>query len=574
MVVRILALGWWRLCLGTRALGRGKSRPTRVRLGVVIRSVSPSRLLRAAPVALALALVPTLGSAAAPILHEFIEVDPEEDIEAGATTPDGRMPAAVRTPSGVISAPSFGQDGPRQVAYGGSATPDSIDATYRIDRDTTQPESVQYDDPFTPAVAPFKRLYAFDAVDENLELVVSDKELQPVLVGGELRATEDHFFGDLFVDIAAGVPVRIPTVAPGTRLLAMRVEPPSQLEVLRDSAENFFVRGEERRRVRLILELAAPRAVFGSEFPSVSYASLSSWLTPLPASVRAPVNDVLLQLGLSRAVPPREALAALVAHFRSFAPSADLPAAHAGPALYRELVLGKKGVCRHRAYGFVLTALGLGIPTRFVRNEAHAWVEVGDGRIWRRIDLGGAAGRFDVDTRSGAPPHAVPPDPYAWPEGAESGLSRATTGGLGQPQGVGADASGPGGNAPSAGPTTAGGASPSASISPTPATDPPRIADASDQPKSAVDLRVSSGEARRGTPLRVMGQVTSSGSVCPSARVDIALVGPAGETLIGSVPTDGKGRYDSQVTVPFDIEVGDYTLRAWTPGAGECGPSE
>jgi transglutaminase-like putative cysteine protease len=526
--------------------------------------------------ACAILLGSVLGFAQAPVVHEFIEPNAEEDIDVGATTPDGRMPAAVRTPSGVISAPSFGSTGPRQVAYGGSATPDSIDATYRIDRDTTQPDSVHYDDPFTPLVAPFKRLYAFDAVDESLELGVADKSLEPVLIGGELRASEDHFFGDLFVDIAQGVPVRVPTVGPGTRVLAMRVEPSSKLEVVRDGAENFFVIGQERRRVRLILELAAPRAGFSSEFPAVSYASLASSVSSLPASARPVVNEVLARLGLSQAVPPREAVAALVAHFRSFAPSSDPPDATSGPGLFRELVLGKKGVCRHRAYGFVLTALGLGIPARFVRNEAHAWVEVGDGRLWRRIDLGGAAGRFEVDTRSGAPPHAVPPDPYAWPEGAESGLVRANSGAApttGQSQS-------PGGTSSPSNPGTTGFSSaavPSSQAGGAGRTPPDFAAPidpASDHPRSLVELDLNVGEARRGTPLHVTGQVTSDGAPCPNARVDVTLTGDSGEILIGSVPTDADGRYDSRVTVPFDIEVGDYTLRAWTPGAGDCGASE
>lgn len=546
-------------------------RAGRVRLRIVTGRVAPYRTIRVAPFALALALVSALGLAQAPILHEFIEANPEEDIEVGATTPDGRMPAAVRTPSGVISAPSFGSDGPRQVAYGGSATPDSIDATYRIDRDTTEPRSVRYDDPFTPAVTPFKRLYAFDTVDSSLELGVGDKELHPVLVAGKLGALEDHFFADLFVDIAAGIPVRIPTVGPGTRLLAVRVEPPIPLQVVRDGAENFFVIGQERRRVRLILELAAPRAAFGSEFPQVSYQSLASWVTPLPTAARAVVSDVLSRLGLSNAVPAREAISALVAHFRSFAPSEALPQAQGGPALYRELVLGKKGVCRHRAYGFVLTALGLGIPARFVRNEAHAWVEVGDGRLWRRIDLGGAAGRFDVETRSGVPPHAAPPDPYAWPEDADSGLSRASAG-TGAPGSNGA--SNPAGNPQAPAPLASTGTDPSVGPSSSTTATEHALPPEADHPKSIVELQLNASEARRGMPLHVVGQVRSSGASCPSARVDIALVGQHGETLIGSVPTDGNGRYDSRLTVPFDVEVGDYLLRASTPGAGQCGPSD
>src|SRR5439155_17512471 len=39
----------------------------------------------------------------------------------------------------------------------------------------------------------------------------------------------------------------------------------------------------------------------------------------------------------------------------------------------------------------------LGLPTRLVENEAHAFVEVWfPGRNWQRIDLGGAALRMEV----------------------------------------------------------------------------------------------------------------------------------------------------------------------------------
>jgi hypothetical protein len=525
---------------------------------------------------LAVAALSTAGRAEGPILHEYIEPNASEDIELGTTTPDGRMPAAVRTPSGVISAPGFSSQGPaRQVAYGGSATPDSIDATYRIDRDTTQPDSVEYDDPFTPAVAPFKRLYAFDAVDPELELVVHDKQLRRVPVGGTLGAAEEHFFGDLFVDLAARVPVRIPSVAAGTRVLALRAEPQTELEIVRDGADNLFVIGAERRRVRLILELAAPRAAFGSEFPDVSYDALAAFTTPLPSTARASALEVLGRLGLSRAVPPATALAALVAHFRSFVPSDELPLSVGGPALYRELALSRKGVCRHRAYAFVLTALGLGIPARFVRNEAHAWVEVGDGKLWHRIDLGGAAGAFDLGTRPGAPPHQAPPDPFPWPEGADRGIEATSAN---APPGPG----GPSNGASPANPSgaTAGSASdppesPVAGGMPgvPPAAPATSATSGPERERARIDLNLERTDVRRGMPLRVSGRVASASGPCAEARVDLSVQGPSGEVLIGSLPTDTEGRYDSRVTIPFDIDVGDYTLRATTPGTGACGAS-
>lgn len=500
-----------------------------------------------------------------PVLHEFIEANPAEDLEVGATTPDGRMPAAARTPSGLISAPGFdASDAPAQLAYGGTSTPDSLDATYRIDRDTTQPTFVRYDDPFTPAVSPFKRLYAFDAVDGDLELLVRDKKLQPVTIGGSLGRGEDRFFGDLFVDINQGVPVRIPTVAPGTRVLGLRVEPPTPIELVRDGADNLFAIGRERRRVRLILELGAPRAAFTGEIADVSYDALAPWVPALPEAASAAAEEVLGLLGVSRALSPREALSVLVAHFRDFSPSGDLPRASAGPALYRELSLAKKGVCRHRAYAFVVTALGLGLPARFVRNEAHAWVEVGDGQAWHRIDLGGAAGRFEVDTAAGAPAHAVPPDPFPWPEGARSAAQAMDESSATGDQ--------PGdGTAPGAGQGSGASPAPSAFPPPPPPLLPSR---ATALEPSAVELSVESRSIRRGVPLEVRGKVTETdGEACPHARVDLALVGHAGQTLLGSLPTDDEGRYQGAVTIPFDLDVGEYQVRASTPGALSCGPS-
>src|SRR5690606_24434077 len=91
---------------------------------------------------------------------------------------------------------------------------------------------------------------------------------------------------------------------------------------------------------------------------------------------------------------------------------------------------------------------------------------------------------------------------------------------------------------------------------------------------SRVELRVANADVPRRTPLQVSVHVTSASLPCPGARVDSAPLTPEGTVLIGSVPTDRDGRFDSRVTVPFDIDVGEYVLRASTPGAGECGPSE
>src|SRR5690606_17097450 len=82
-----------------------------------------------------------------------------------------------------------------------------------------------------------------------------------------------------------------------------------------------------------------------------------------------------------------------------------------------------RGVCRHRAYAFVVTAGALGLSSRLVQNEAHAWVEVFDGDGFVRVDLGGAALDLDMPALDPSLPLHIPPrDPFFWPPGQAGGL--------------------------------------------------------------------------------------------------------------------------------------------------------
>ncbi|HEX6276998.1 MAG TPA: transglutaminase domain-containing protein [Polyangiaceae bacterium] len=512
--------------------------------------------------ALGVALVAPRSLADGPVLHEFIPSDPNEDLTLRATTPDGRMAAAVSTPTGAVPAPGERTERP-EVAYGGSSTPDSVDASYRIDPDTTRPDVVSYDEPFVPAVTPFKRLYAYDSVDERGELVVSDRRLRRMDVGGTALSSEDQFYGDLFVDVVPGVPVRVPSVAPQARILAARVEPQAPIELVRDGADNWFLMGSARQRLRLVVQLAAARAVFGSPFPDVSRSVLTPHAPTLPPDMKRAADDVIQRIGLSTSVRPRDALTTLVEYFRAFAPSDERPKTRAPAELYQELALSKKGVCRHRAFAFVVTALGLGMPARLVRNEAHAWVEAFDGSIWHRIDLGGAAGRFELDSARDVPLYGGPEDPFAWPAGSQSTQSafEALTSGGGQPS--------PGGSG-----SAATAPAPAPPAAPASSAEPAARSVSSDRPEAAVELEVSGAETRRGATVRVRGAVSADGETCPFARVDVALRGSDGRRVpLGSVPTDARGRFDTELTVPLQADVGEYRVVAATPGAGACGAS-
>jgi hypothetical protein len=233
--------------------------------------------------------------------------------------------------------------------------------------------------------------------------------------------------------------------------------------------------------------------------------------------------------------------------------------------VYLDLALSKKGVCRHRAYGFTVTALGLGIPARMVMNEAHAWVEVHDGTLWRRIDLGGAGRTLDAPRDAAIVPYQPPSDPYAWPPDAESGED---LGRFGQAPGQ------PAPSAPSA--TPSGGAAPAATTNDPPAarTEPDWASPSSRDPHaSRITLRVREGDARRGAPVDVRGEVESDGEPCGRVTVEIALRDGHGgrPRTIGSLATDEAGLFSGLLIVPYDVALGDYELAAHTRASTACG---
>jgi hypothetical protein len=552
--------------------------PSRLR-----RLASPFFVVAAAAALMATARADTLGS----VLHEYIPPDPGEDVSFAATTLEGDLPAAIQTPSGLATAPDPRRSPAADHVYGGATTDDGPDSTYEPDRDTRRPNVENYDDPFSPATAPFKRLRAYDWVDADYSLRVRDKALRTIAVGGAVGPGDEPFYGDMSVELIPGQPVRIPTVGPGSRILRMHANPEVQVDVLRDGADNWFVRGKERQRVRIVMELAIPRDTFGRAFADVDWSVLDALETSRAAAGApgahlhdAAFNEVAQAIGISRAMRPRDVVRKMVDYFRAFSPSEEPPTGRQD--IYLDLALSKKGVCRHRAFGFLVTALGIGVPARMVVNEAHAWVEVFDAKLWHRIDLGGAAANLDNDPDPGRPAYMPPPDPYAWPNNRDSGQdladrNRAQAGANGSNANgsngaADGDAGAPGGQ----GPAAPGSASANGNSAPEPA---------NGQRQSEVTVAAVDGEVRRGLPLHLSGTVASEGAPCAHLRVDVVMVphlerrgssaSPSVQGVpIGSLSTDARGKYDGAVVVPRDLALGDYDLKVVTPGDARCGAGQ
>src|SRR5690606_36768843 len=103
----------------------------------------------------------------------------------------------------------------------------------------------------------------------------------------------------------------------------------------------------------------------------------------LPPEVMAAARTTFDRIGIDDRMALGVAFDRLVGYFRSF--EAKEPPPPSGD-VSRDLVDHKAGVCRHRSFGFVITASALGLPTRYVTNEAHAFVEVWFPELgWQRI---------------------------------------------------------------------------------------------------------------------------------------------------------------------------------------------
>ncbi len=383
-----------------------------------------SRMLARGLVVVALAIaVPALAQQA-PVVHEFIPFDPAAESELGVVTTEGGFDVEKITTSGKITAPDPGRPINDKTPLYSSKS--SVPEKYSPDRDTRRVDHLPYDDPFRPRLAPFKRLMAYDAVDTDYTLKTSSSLHSKVNVGTEKlkNGRPDVFYADIAVDLVAGEPIRIPTAVGGNVIRKAHLNPGVTFKLERDAAENLFIVADGSGKARLIMELEAPREAFGEAERQPDWKELTAAMTTkLPANVQKAADEFARELKIDKSIhAPYEAVRILVRYFREFKESED-PPPNTGD-VYLDLVRAKKGVCRHRAFGFMVTALGLGMPTRFVSNEAHAWVEVWDGIFWRRIDLGGAGRILDDKTERPEKPQPAydpPLDPYSWPAGATKG---------------------------------------------------------------------------------------------------------------------------------------------------------
>lgn len=542
--------------------------------------------------------IAAVAYAQAPVLHEYVPNLAAGEGSALVSSDDEAMPSAILSDGELLSAPEGGpraaDEAPLRALPGDGGMREEAgrrSPSFRPDRITALESGVDYFEVFTPAIRPYKRMTALD-------FVTLAPDGTPVLTtrpGRRTRVTleppasnppdgrpRDRFWGSVVVDFSTGREVPFPSVSPESRMLSVRTEPETALHFERDGADNFYAvldAPTDVGEVRVVFLTDAPRTYFGMEesgtLPTAPAGALRDEVLPLPESVAADAALIARELDLSAEAPFDVVLGRLVEHFRAFVESSDPP--NDTGRIYLDLTRGGRGVCRHRAYAFVITALHLGIAARFVQNEAHAWVEVHlpESRGWLRVDLGGSA----QGVRTHGPGDDAPPyrpdvsDPLPQPPAYRAALEAAANASLARdPRGN------PGSATSNEGWTPVGeeagedesGDGPVDVPAPEP-TGGPTVARA---PLSlGVDQDVLS--VRRGLTLEVSGRAESMGAPVSGLRVEICMFDPerARERLLGVAVTDENGVYRATVGVPTETPAGHYLLDVRSPGDAHVGPA-
>lgn len=544
-----------------------------------------------------------------PVLHEILPspaTDSEPSPVLGKAAGDAN-PAAIASGDKVLPSPPLDGKKSDEPVLGTRDFGADRNTESAPDRSTDSDSTLHYASVFNPDVLPFKRMSALDAVRDDYTLFVNKRTLTPVPVvgaAGNNDRTRDRFWGSMPVKLTPGVDVPLPSVAPDMRILSYETEPKIRLTFSKDGADNFYVRSDDASSggtFRLVFLADADAGYFAPSLPTDRRytAAIVADLAPrqlrvdLPADVRTAAEEVLTRLGVGRRDNLTDSFNRLVDYFRGFE-AKDLT--RDSGDIYRDLCFTRAGVCRHRSFAFMVTANALGIPTRYVTNEAHAFVEVWfPNRNWQRIDLGGAALRLEVSGGDGKTLHRPrAEDPFSKPkqysenytqlEGDIKGLSQSQISDRRRPTDAAPasgdfDASGAGSGSGSGLGTSSGSGSGSAADA---LSLPGRITPDKSLPVAqpdplkktpALEITRADSVAYRGGSLHLEGRATVAGQPLPGRPIDV-FISPAGSggkpaRPLRRILTNRDGTFAADFDIPADVQLAPYEIHISSPEDAE-----
>lgn len=387
---------------------------------------------------------------------------------------------------------------------------------------------------FDPYLGCDKRLHSVDCLRSDYTAYVCDQELRPV----SLNSTNlpNVFEGELSLDLRAGTPIAIPSVAPDASISAYETYPHVPLQFFKDGADNYYVMSlSARSDVTLRFTTSADPGYFTLDIPAgLTLNDIPSGMLHMPPpSIVAKAEALADGLGLTNETGLRQIVYSLKEYFSGFT-SGDIPTEDEQPDPYLAAIESEHGACFVRAFAFFVTANSLGVPTRLITNEGHSFVEVYVPTSgWQKADLGGL-GSYELRNSSSSERFDAPEQETPG-QGGGSGLEFGEQDEGGQPSG----------DAP--------GDSASGDLSRTP---------------TVTRILMFDGIAQKGHTFLIEGDVsTRDGRPVTGMPVEVMLSKTKGQsgTPVGKATTS-DGRFSAECRTPEEMPTGSYQLIAHSEG--------
>jgi len=260
-----------------------------------------------------------------------------------------------------------------------------------FDRVTGVDGAVRGDDPFRPPLGWTHRHFVYDTIAPDFSIVSSarlDRGDGHVLDEAAARDAHGsrpaaHAMHQATVMVRAGAGAAVPIPSPSADGL-VQSSTPANVRFVKDANDMLYAIVPTSRTVTLVYVVSTRDDYEAAPLPTTPFVAD---MLPMPENVRASARVVIDAIG-GLPQPTYEAtVRRLHAYFAGFSVS-PLRTDEQRANDYLSIALSRKGVCRHRARAFMITATAVGIETRLVENFAHSFCEVRlpDG-TWRRLEF-------------------------------------------------------------------------------------------------------------------------------------------------------------------------------------------
>jgi len=247
---------------------------------------------------------------------------------------------------------------------------------------------------FSPDLYPYTRHAALDAYDANRQVFfIKDPQKYEVVIDPQYVVSTQHMsiYQGRYKMVLIDQWKPLPSAGAGMAILDIHATDEAgndvPVSVSKDGAENYFIKSSGLKgECTVVYKVAVPSV---HRFWEIS----SDLPFHYPSHIDAEVQEAMRLMGLTGQENNLKAVFDKMVEFLTNGVPVQGGVKDTGNQfldLVRSFSEGKGGVCRHAAFVFTRMALALGIPTRFVNSEIHAWVEVNlPGMGWVQLDLGG-----------------------------------------------------------------------------------------------------------------------------------------------------------------------------------------